>query len=206
MIHRMVLLSGMLLFSTGFSAWRDDIQEEAAVKETVAASDTALVQKDTADSSGEYEVFDYSPDNDNYQLITKPAPQKQIFEPLPEQSDEESYPGVTSEDLYTPPAPTRPIGKTVAGIILTINGGISTVLGIIAIANQPSNDYNDEYDTYNSGPPSFIYVLPGLGMFLPGIAFLAAASSDWQRYNEWERNYKNQSAGPGFGVQYTFTF
>ncbi len=170
-------------------------------QEYYSSSDTAQEKSeafDTADAN--VEIFGYSSSQQTYQLLN-PPPQETKKSFIIE-SPQKSY-GTTGNSSYAsiPPAPDRPIGKTVAGIILSIQGGATTIIGIFTLmAGAGSGGGNGFFRSL----PIFV---PGLGMLIPGSALVNQARSEWSYYNEWERKYETRALmPPTLSLRYSFAF
>ncbi len=170
-------------------------QEYDSSSDTVQEKSEAL---DTAEANTE--IFGYSSSQQTYQLLN-PPPQETKKSFIIE-SPQKSY-GTIGNSSYAsiPPAPNRPIGKTIAGIILSIQGGATTIIGIITLMAGASS----------GGSNGFLVVLPilgpGLGMLIPGSALVSQARSEWSNYNEWERNYETRALmQPTLSLRYSFAF
>ncbi len=167
------------------------------------AGSAPLQQKSEAPDSTDarIEIFGYSSSENGYQLLNPPAKKlnKQFITESPQKS-----PGTTAgHSAYStlPLAPDRPIGKTIAGIILSIQGGASTILGMITLMVGATSGSDNAF--LNALP----VLGPGLGMLIPGSAMVSQARSEWAYYNEWEGKYGKQTfVQPAFTMQYTWVF
>jgi hypothetical protein len=100
-----------------------------------------------------------------------------------------------------PPEPTRPIGKTVAGTVCTVMGGLLTFSSALITVLMAATE-----------APSEVYIVPvvglggGLGLLIPGISLLVGSQRDWEAHKAWEKKYKPISEKPVLGLRYTVNF
>jgi hypothetical protein len=97
--------------------------------------------------------------------------------------------------------PVKPIGKTIAGSVCTVFGGLFTVSSGMLLALMASTD-----------APSEVCIVPatglaaGIGFLVPGISLLVGSQNDWNAYKTWKKKYKSISENPVMGLRYTFDF
>jgi len=90
-------------------------------------------------------------------------------------------------------APIRPIGKTIAGIILTADGAALTVVGMVTMI---------AFSTSGSSPGAGVPLLiAGFAQLIPCAAMLTAAKTEWNIYSEWENAPRRSSGFPAIKIQ-----
>lgn len=150
------------------------------------------------EEEGEVEIYEYDPSGKGYRSDAEPAPSASD-RGKPDHRSMDTY-GTRRQDvsLDIPEAPIRPIGKTIVGIILTIEGGVGTGIAVFVMIVAGS-----------SGAPPTVglpFLGAGLGQLIPGAALLTSARDEWDTYNSWERTYKGRSKAPAVRFEYTWDF
>jgi hypothetical protein len=194
----------MILFAVqvAFGYDEGDIQEVPMANQDTAAAVGAPPPAPVAEppASNNTEVIEFSPASGTYYL-KQPANPAPVHEPTPVADESLSDDAEPYNRNYIPPAPTRPIGKTVAGIVLSGQGAAVLILSIVLTATLSSAGADSEYMAM-----TLPYWGLGLGLFLPGIGFAGSAKQDWNTYNAWQAKYQRESTGPRVNINYTFNF
>jgi hypothetical protein len=94
--------------------------------------------------------------------------------------------------------PSKPVGKTVVGIVLTANGAAFTAVGMIVMIVIGS--------TGGAPPAALPYIGAGLGQLIPGAALITAARQEWSVYNEWESAHGRHACAHTPALRCTLSF
>jgi hypothetical protein len=100
--------------------------------------------------------------------------------------------------------PKRPVGNTIAGIVLTVWGVSSGAVGIFYL----SIDGGFEQIDHSFSPVRLygvLYTITGIGELIPGIINISIARRKWKVYNDWEKANAFRDDREIY-VNYTFDF
>jgi outer membrane biosynthesis protein TonB len=166
---------------------------EATAPDTTPSSPEAALQPaiEKPAEGEETEIYEYDGTRDGYYSPGEKRPAAATLTPHAKSAP--LSPADNTLVAYSSEAPARPIGKTIVGIILTANGTVGTIFGVITMISIGSS----------GGSPALAmpFLGAGLGELIPGAALLSTAKNEWNIYNEWERANKGRAGLPAFKMQ-----